>query len=120
MADNPTIRGVGGGAALAVMGAQNANAEKLKLLEKQGINDEKTKEKALEGFEALLLHELMKSMWSTVETTGLLGENSNEGQIYRDMLNQAVADNTAKGRGIGVKKMLIAEMNRHKGASKVE
>lgn len=75
--------------------------------------DEKAVTKAAGGFEALMLHEMLKEMWATVNTTGLLGEDSNQAGIYRDMLNQAIADNIAEGRGIGVKSFLKKELVRY-------
>ena len=64
------------------------------------------------------MHQMMKAMWETVEPTGLLGEDSNQAQIYRDMLNQAVADSIASGRGIGVKSLVKQEILRREQASK--
>lgn len=96
---------------LTALGATENGTDAAKALSKRDVKDAKDLSKAANGFEALLLQQMMKSMWETVDSTGLLGENSNEAQIYRDMLNQAVADNTAKGSGIGVKKMLLRELN---------
>jgi Rod binding domain-containing protein len=77
-----------------------AETERVKSLSKQVKSSEKEIDKATEGFEALLLHQMLKSMWETVETTGFLGEDSNQAQIMRDMYNQAIADEVAKGRGL--------------------
>lgn len=74
-------------------------------------------EEAGAQFEALLLHQMMKAMWATVDETGLMGENSNQGQIYRDMLNQAISDSVAEGPGVGVKQFLKEELLRMEGAS---
>lgn len=97
----------------------NTDLAKAKELQNQKLNSEKEVNKAASGFEALLLHEMLKAMWSTVQTTGLLGENSNEAQIYRDMFGQAVADTIAEGQGVGVKQfmkkeLLKAESKHHK------
>jgi Rod binding domain-containing protein len=64
--------------------------------------DKKDKEivKAAQDFEALLLQQMFSSMWKgTVET-------SNEESLYRDMLNQAIAEEMSKGRGLGLKEMV--------------
>ncbi|HMO19205.1 MAG TPA: rod-binding protein [Oligoflexia bacterium] len=74
-------------------------------------------EKAGSGFEALLLHNMLKEMWSSTGSEGLLGENSNESRIFRDMFNQAVADEVAKGEGIGVKKFLKKELTKYQVAA---
>ena len=112
------------GKALAVaasLEAENGNvlANRLKSLTKPGDKiDEKGVDKAAGGFEALLLHQMLKSMWETVDTSGLLGEDSNQAQIYRDMFNQSLADSIAEGRGIGVKQFLKGELVRRGIASK--
>lgn len=99
--------------ATGALGASQANN-----LKDRKLSSEAEIEKAASGFEALLLHEMIKSMWSTVEESSLLGESSNEGQIYRDMLNQAIADSIADGKGIGVKDFLQKELSRIENASK--
>ena len=103
-------------ASTAMMQAQAFSGEKTigraKLLASKEIRDEKQLNKASSGFEALLLQQMLKSMWETVQTTGLLGENSNEAQIYRDMFNQAVSDNISEGKGVGIKKFLAKELGK--------
>ena len=78
----------------------------------QGVGQDKAIDKAASGFEALLLHEMLKSMWQTVEVKGWLGEDSNEAQIYRDMMNQAIADTASSGKGIGIKEIVAKEMEK--------
>lgn len=106
------IATIAGGAGLGQADAllSNSEAAKVKELASRKVSTEKETDKAASGFEALLLHQMLKAMWSTVQTTGLLGENSNEAQVYRDMLDQAIADNVAEGRGVGVKKFLKKEL----------
>ena len=97
---------------------QSKLAEKIKSLSKQEFKSEKEIEKAVSGFEALLLHQLMKSMWESVEFTGFLCGDNTEGKIYRDMLSEAIAESAAKGRGIGVKQYLKAELAKYGKAEK--
>ena len=80
----------------------------------QSLKTPKEVEEASSGFEALLLHHMLKAMWSTVETSGMFGEDSNQSQIYRDMLNQAIADSVAEGRGIGVKEFIARQLSEQK------
>jgi Rod binding domain-containing protein len=98
--------------------SRSGAAEKLKSASNQDVKSTKDVEKAAKGFEALLLQEMMQSMWSTVEFAGMFKEESNESQIYRDMFSQAIADTTAEGRGIGVKEFLSKELLRKNHASK--
>lgn len=94
----------------AQISQQTTELNKAKALSKQSFKSEAEVDKAAGGFEALLLHQMFKAMWATVDTTGLLGENGNQAQIYQDMFQQSIADSVAEGRGIGVKQFLKKEL----------
>jgi peptidoglycan hydrolase FlgJ len=82
--------------------------------------DSKTEiDKAASGFESLLVHKMLQEMWST-SSDGIFGENSNQAQIFRDMFNQAVADEISKGEGMGVKKFISKELSRQLAAAESE
>ena len=66
------------------------------------------------------MHQMMQSMWETVEFTGMFGEDSNQGEIYRDMFNQALSDSVAEGKGIGVKEFIRNELLKDSKASKTQ
>lgn len=109
-------------AALTTISARDLSHEvsetKLKSLKNQDIRSEKELEKAAAGFEALLLQQMMQSMWSTVEFSGMFNEEGNQASIYRDMFNQAIADETAKGRGMGVKEYVKQQLTKVSGREK--
>jgi peptidoglycan hydrolase FlgJ len=105
----PTVNGADF-AAQTQLSQQTSELNKAKNLSKQPFKSEAEVDKAAGGFEALLLHQMLKAMWSTVETTGLLGEKSNQAQVYQDMFHQSIADSVAEGRGIGVKQFLKKEL----------
>jgi flagellar protein FlgJ len=65
---------------------------------------------AAQQFEALLVQEMLKSMWATVPRGELLS-NSHEEQMYRDLLNEAMADSISEGRGIGIKDVILKDLN---------
>jgi len=65
---------------------------------------------AAEQFEALLVQEMLKSMWSTVPKEGLLTGSYEEG-MYRDMLNEALAKSISEGQGIGIKDVILKDIN---------
>ncbi len=71
----------------------------------------KNPEKVSEQFEALLLKQMISSMWSTVPKEGMLS-NSHEEGLYRDMLNEALANSIAEGRGIGVKDVILKDIKK--------
>jgi len=96
----------------ALVARSNAEVDKAKNLVKRELKSKKELNKATSGFEALLLHQMLKAMWSTVETTGVLGENTFQAQIYRDMFSQAIADTVSEGRGIGIKSFLGKELKK--------
>lgn len=75
---------------------------------KKSLNDPA---EAATQFEALMLHEMMKSMWKTVPKEGLLS-GSQEEETYRDMLNEAVAQSIASGKGVGIKDVIAKDIGR--------
>jgi len=85
-----------------------------KSLENQNTKDQKDLEKATAGFEALLLHNMLQAMWKNVDSTKLLGENSNQAEIFRDMLHQAISDSVSTGKGIGVKDFMKDALHKRK------
>jgi len=66
---------------------------------------------AAQQFEALLVKQMIDSMWRTVPKEGLLS-GSNEKSMYRDMLNEALANSISEGRGIGVKDVILKDINK--------
>ncbi len=112
-----TLGGLGGAREMGISRQEN-QLQRAKSLASKEVSTDADIDKAAEGFEALLLHQMIKSMWSTVEKNGLMGEDSHQSQIYQDMLNQAIADSIAEGKGIGVKDFLKKELSKStEGAS---
>ena len=106
------------GAAMGQMQQADNALNKAKDLGSREVRDKAQLDKATKGFEALLLQEMMKSMFATVKTEGLMGEDSNQAQIFQGMFQQAVADEISAGDGIGVQEFLAKELT--KNASKTE
>lgn len=103
-----------GGDALAAtrMSEQTKKLEQLKT-QAAGASDKNTAdmEKAAVQFEGLLVKEMLKSMWNTVPQGGML-TGSKEENLYRDMLNDAYADEISSGQGIGIKELILREFER--------
>lgn len=99
---------------------QQASMPDEKNLKKQKLERPQDVEKAASGFEALLLHNMLQEMWKTTGMgEGIMGENSNESQIFRDMFHQSIADEISEGDGIGVKTFLKKQLSNYgKPASK--
>ena len=116
--DKITTTGINFPRGLASLSDLDTSLEKAKNLSGRDVKNDKQIDKASKGFEALLLHEMLKSLWETVEVKGWLGEDSNEAKIYRDMMNQAISDSIAEGRGIGIKDVVRKELEKQSGASK--
>lgn len=68
-------------------------------------------EEVARQFEGLLLKQMIDSMWSTVPKGGVIS-GSNEETMYRDMLNDALATSISEGKGIGVKDVILKDLNR--------
>ena len=66
-------------------------------------------EDAAEQFEALLVQQMFNSMWQAVPQEGLLS-GSNEEALYRDMFNQALAESLSKNQSLGIKDVIMKEM----------
>jgi Rod binding domain-containing protein len=74
----------------------------------QPATTEKIKESATQ-FEAMLLQQMFKSMWSGVPSEGMLSGGREE-EYYRDMFNEALANSVASGQGLGIKDIIAKEM----------
>lgn len=98
-----------GKSAVDLQAMRQKNAE-MSLRGAKGHSDEEIG-KAASQFEALLLQQMMTAMWKAVPNEGLLS-GSREEALYRDMLNQAVAENIANGRSIGVKDVVMKELQK--------
>ena len=72
-------------------------------------------DKAARDFEALLLHQMVKSMWRTVPSNGMLS-GSKEEELYRDMLNEALATSISEGQGIGIRDLVVKEMEKRESS----
>ena len=67
-------------------------------------------EKACSEFESIFINYMLKSMRTAVTEDGLLG-NTNESKIIRSMFDENLALGMAKGKGMGLGKMLFASLN---------
>ncbi len=81
----------------------------------KGINNLKgyELEKATQGFEAIFLNMLIKSMWKTIPESGLFEKNSST-QIYEGIIQTALSDEMARGGGLGMAKMLYQQLEKNK------
>lgn len=62
-------------------------------------------------FEALFIGSLLKSMRATEMEAGLLGKDRSA-KMYREMHDEALAAELAKGQGLGIGELLSAELGR--------
>ena len=66
-------------------------------------------EKACSDFESIFITYMLKSMRTAVTEDGFLG-NSNESKIIRSMFDENLALGMAKGKGMGLGKMLFESL----------
>jgi Rod binding domain-containing protein len=59
----------------------------------------------------MLVKQMIDSMWSTVPKEGVLS-GSREEELYRDMLNEAIANSIAEGKGMGIKDVILKDINK--------
>ncbi len=87
---------------VSVNDTSNKKAEELKR--------EKDLEKACQGFEALWLNSIMKSMRETLPGDSLFPE-SNASDIYESLHDQSLTDNLSEGKeSIGLKEFLYNQL----------
>ena len=67
--------------------------------------------KAATDFEALLLQQMVQSMWKSVPSEGMLSGSSEEA-MYRDMLSEQFAQELAKNQSMGLKDAVLGEMSK--------
>lgn len=71
--------------------------------------DKKALREACDQFEGLMLHLMLKNMRKTIDKGELL-HGGNAEEIFQDMQDQALADNLASGRGMGLSEMLYQQL----------
>ena len=90
----------------------NKVRESAKDSEQPQVKKEEDIEKAATDFEALMLSQMLKSMWKSVESSGLLS-GSREESMYRDMLNDSLAKDISNGQGIGIKEVIVRDLKKY-------
>jgi flagellar protein FlgJ len=70
--------------------------------------------KACQDFEAILIATMFKDMRNTVPDSGLLGE-SNERQMFVEMMDQQVATELAHSQGLGIGEALYGQLQKFTG-----
>ena len=108
--------GVGGidGFALgreAMLNNQVQRAQNLKGLGQQqtGPEHEAEVKSAATQFEALMVQEMLKSMWASVPKDGMLS-GGREAELYQDMFQQSLATTIAENQSLGIKDVLIKDI----------
>lgn len=74
----------------------------------------KKAEEAATQFEALLLKQMLDSMWKTLPKEGLLS-GSREESLYRDMLTDTLSKDIAQMQSIGIKDVILRELKEREG-----
>jgi len=75
------------------------------------VAHKQTSVEAATQFEALLLHQMLQTMWSTLPKEGLLSGSREEG-LYRDMLNEAVAKSISENQSIGIRDVIARDIDK--------
>ncbi len=62
-------------------------------------------------FESIFIYYMLKLMHKSFPQNGLL-DNTQEQKVYKSMADQAMSENIARGRGIGLGKLLYNQLKR--------
>ncbi len=65
--------------------------------------------KACADFESIFIYYIFKSMRKSLPQNGLF-DNSQEQKVYKSMADQAMSENIARGRGMGLGKLLYNQL----------
>ena len=92
---------------LLAAGANAAPAKRDQAL----ANTDQSVRKVSEEFESVFLFEVLNSMYSGLDTTGLFGGGTSE-KMFRSMLNEEVAKSISRAGGIGISDAIYNEIIR--------
>jgi flagellar protein FlgJ len=79
--------------------------------------DKKSLKKSCEGFEAIFIQSLFKSMRKTVIDGGVF-KKDNATAIYQDMFDQEVAKNISQKQSVGLAEQMYRQIERKSPSSK--
>lgn len=67
--------------------------------------------KACADFESIFIHYILKSARKSLPQDGLFG-NTQEQKVYKSIADQAMSESIARGRGMGLGKLLYDQFSR--------
>lgn len=86
-------------------------ASKVQTLAEKKSTSQQALQEAAQQFEALFIYQLLTEMRKTVPETDLLGDRKAE-KLFQSLLDQKIADHSAKNQSIGLAKMIYEQMSR--------
>ena len=75
------------------------------------VKDPKLK-KACADFESIFIYYILKSMRKSLPQNGLF-DNTQEQKVYKSMADQAMSESIARGRGMGLGKLLYDQLKQN-------
>lgn len=100
--------------------ADQVNAKKDDIKDKQAERERARLKKACADFESLLVYYMFKSMRQSVPSSGFWGKNHGK-ETFEMMLDQKIAEESASKRGgLGLQKLLLEQMDRVKKYPTIE
>lgn len=82
------------------------------------MKDVKLKQ-ACADFESIFIYYVLKSMRNSLPQNGLL-DNSQEQKVYKSMADQAMSENIARGRGLGLGELLYSQLKQNSVSSELK
>ncbi|QXM06694.1 rod-binding protein [Crassaminicella indica] len=78
----------------------------------QETKDKKKLMKTCKQFEAIFINMMMKSMRKTIHEDGII-EKSYGREIFEDMLDEKLAEESAKGQGFGLARQMYKQLSKN-------
>jgi flagellar protein FlgJ len=78
------------------------------------IQDSKPLHEACQEFESVFIAHLLKTMRKTVPKADVMPHESLSEDIYRSMMDEALANAVARGSGVGLAEILYRQLSRSK------
>ncbi|MFQ5330207.1 MAG: peptidoglycan DD-metalloendopeptidase family protein [Thermodesulfobacteriota bacterium] len=87
----------------------NTNDTLQSVLQTNPNREKRELEKAASEFEALFIHQMLKTMRKSVDKGSLFGNSKGE-EIYKSMLDEELSKVMAQGKGMGLREMVVRDL----------
>jgi|LGVF01.1.fsa_nt_gb flagellar protein FlgJ len=97
---------------LIISGRLNMEGSAIDKTQKVESGKGKSLKNAVKDFESIFIYYMLQTLRKTVPKDGLFSQETSSKNTYNMMLDQKMAEDLAKGKGIGLQKMLLNQLDR--------